>query len=90
MYYIYVIESKKTGRFYIGQTNNIDDRVTRHNNGRVTSTKTDGPWELKYTKELETRSEAVLLERKLKGFKKRDTLIRFFEDSNFRGVAQSG
>ncbi len=90
MYYIYVIESKKTGRFYIGQTENLDDRVTRHNKGRVTSTKNKGPWELKYSREVKSRSEAVLLEKKLKGFKKREALVRFFEDDNIRGVAQSG
>ena len=58
----------------------MENRVTRHNMGRVTSTKNKGPWELKYSREVETRSEALILERKLKGFKKRNVLIRFFED----------
>lgn len=90
MFFVYVIESKKTGKFYIGQTENLDNRVTRHNKGRVTSTKNERPWELKYSREVKNRSEAVFLERKLKGFKKRDTLVRFFEDNKIRGVAQSG
>lgn len=90
MFFVYVIESKNTGKFYIGQTKNLNDRVTRHNKERVTSTKNKGPWELKYSKEVENRSEAVLLEKKLKAFKKREALVRFFEDNKFRGVAQSG
>ena len=87
MYYVYVIESESSGRYYIGQTGNLEERLERHNNGRVKSTKSRGPWKLKYYFELKTRKEAVSLEQKLKNIKKRDLLIKY---CNIRGVAQSG
>ncbi len=33
MYYTYIIQSKKSGRFYIGSCQNIDKRIERHNAG---------------------------------------------------------
>jgi putative endonuclease len=87
MYYVYVIESESSGRYYIGQTGNLEERLERHNKGRVKSTKGRGPWKLKYYFELKTRREAVSLEQKLKNIKKRDLLIKY---CNIRGVAQPG
>ena len=33
MYYTYIIQSQKNGRFYIGSCHNIDRRIERHNAG---------------------------------------------------------
>jgi putative endonuclease len=76
-FFIYVLRSQKDNSFYIGQTNNIGDRLARHNSGRSLSTKSKRPWELIYQKDFTTRSEAVLFERKLKSFKNRDYLLRY-------------
>ena len=35
MYYVYLIESLKDGRYYIGQTNNLEERLKYHNRGNV-------------------------------------------------------
>ena len=88
MYYVYIIESESTGKFYIGQTNHVQKRLERHNKGRVKSTRGRGPWKLKYFFVQETRKNAVSLEQKLKNLKKRELLIKYCE--NARGVAQSG
>ncbi|MEL6557298.1 MAG: GIY-YIG nuclease family protein [Bacteroidota bacterium] len=69
MYYTYILESTSTGRLYIGQTKDLYDRIDRHNRNLNKSTKNQGPWKLLYNTIFETRSEAVTLERKLKGFK---------------------
>ena len=87
MYYVYVIESESSGRYYIGQTGNLEERIERHNKGRVRSTKGRGPWKLKYYFEVKTRKEAVSLEQKLKSIKNRERLIEYCET---RGVAQPG
>ncbi|KAA3615100.1 MAG: hypothetical protein D8M58_21925 [Calditrichaeota bacterium] len=40
MFYVYLIESVEFGTYYIGQTNNIDERVNNyHNAGRCKYTK---------------------------------------------------
>jgi putative endonuclease len=90
MYYVYIIESLESKRYYIGQTNNLKARIERHNNGRNLSTKAYLPWELKWWKEYETRAEAIMIEKKIKGIKKRDGIKSFVSENNFRGVAQPG
>ena len=68
----------------------MDGRVAKHNAGRNLSTKHDIPWQLKWWKEFETRSEAVRIERKIKGIKKREGLEKYVFKNVFRGVAQPG
>ncbi|MBK7255132.1 MAG: GIY-YIG nuclease family protein [Ignavibacteria bacterium] len=50
MYFTYIIKSVKTGKLYIGQTNNIENRIWKHNSNKVFSTKNRGPWKLIYVK----------------------------------------
>jgi putative endonuclease len=64
--FVYILFSEKRSRFYVGQTANIVERLKRHNQGRVPSTKTGVPWELVLQIEVLNRSEALILERKIK------------------------
>jgi putative endonuclease len=75
-YYVYVLYSEKTNTFYKGQTNDISDRVRRHNSGTNRSTKPGIPWILIWFAEKRTRSQALNLERKLKNMS-REKLIKF-------------
>jgi putative endonuclease len=90
MYYVYIIESLASKRYYIGQTDNLKARIKRHNSGRNLSTNAYIPWELKWWKEYETRAEAIKIEKKIKGIKKREAIKSFVSENNFRGVAQPG
>ena len=78
-YFVYVIRSETTGKRYIGQTSDLKARLDRHNSDygkdRYTS-KQDGPWELVYSEELETRSTAVRRERFLRSGKGREGILR--------------
>ena len=68
-YFVYIIRSETTGKRYIGQTSDLKARIDRHNSdyGKDRYTrKQEGPWELVYSEELETRSAAVRRERFLK------------------------
>ena len=42
--YLYILQSKKTGRYYIGSCLDPDRRLAQHNANAVTSTKNKGPW----------------------------------------------
>jgi putative endonuclease len=66
MYFVYIIFSEVSSKYYTGQTNNIDDRLKRHNSGLSLSTKSCKPWVLIYYVEFNTRSEAMILEHKIK------------------------
>ena len=63
---VYILFSEKRSRYYIGQTIDIEKRLKRHNQGSVPSTKYGIPWELVLQVEVLSRSEAMLLEKKIK------------------------
>ena len=67
MFFVYILFSDSIAKFYVGQTNNIEDRLIRHNSGFVKSTKLGLPWNLVRFFEVSTMSEAMLLEKKIKG-----------------------
>jgi putative endonuclease len=68
-YYFYVLRSRTTGRFYTGHTENLTRRIFQHNNNQTVSIKNRGPWELFYSEEYPTRSEAAQRERNVKRMK---------------------
>jgi putative endonuclease len=77
-FFVYFIQSRKDGTFYIGQTNNLEKRIERHNRGLVTTTKNRIPFDLVYAEHYNSRREAMLRERYLKslrGVKEKKTII---------------
>ncbi|APF19845.1 GIY-YIG nuclease family protein [Caldithrix abyssi] len=74
MYYTYVLESLASGRHYFGHTQNLEERLTRHNSGKVRSTKAFRPWRLIYYEEFATRSEAFQREQFFKTIEGRQWL----------------
>jgi putative endonuclease len=78
MFYLYILQSETSGRYYIGQTDNLDRRLAEHNNPLYTSSKTTkrfrGPWKLVYSERYETRSEAIIRERQIKAWKSRKAI----------------
>jgi putative endonuclease len=68
-FYVYVLRSLTTKRFYVGQTKDLANRLRRHNEGRVKSTRAFRPWSIVYVEKFETRLEAVGRERELKSLK---------------------
>ncbi|WP_370281134.1 GIY-YIG nuclease family protein [Robiginitalea marina] len=65
-YLVYVLYSKKLNRYYVGNTQNLEDRLQRHNTGGSKYTSRGIPWNLVRCFECSTRSEAVRLERQIK------------------------
>lgn len=56
---VYILRSLAKARTYVGQTNNIDKRVAKHQQGLVNSTRSYRPWQLVYKEEFESRAEAM-------------------------------
>lgn len=71
MFNVYVLKNQE-GLLYIGQTNNMEDRLRRHNADFSISTKNKGPWKLVYKEEFATRAEAMKREKNLKSFAGRE------------------
>ena len=67
MHYVYLLECQEDKSWYIGQTDNLDNRVTRHNNGsgaRTTARKEN--WKLIYYEAYLTKSDVLGREKFLK------------------------
>ena len=59
----------QSGKLYIGQTQDLEERIKRHNKGSSKSTKSGIPWELVYTEKYATRSEVMKREKYFKKLK---------------------
>ncbi len=70
MFFTYILFSTAYDKYYIGQTNDLEDRLYRHNAGSNKSTAPYRPWKIVCTIPKETRAEAVVLENKLKNLTK--------------------
>ena len=69
-FYVYILQSNATGRYYCGQTNDLDRRIREHNDPASYSAKTTkhfvGPWRLVWSKSFDSRAGAMAQERSIK------------------------
>lgn len=70
MFFTYILHSEKSKRYYCGQTGNLTQRIRQHNDptykGSLTTKRFQGPWQLIWSQESATRSEAMLKEKQIK------------------------
>ena len=85
MYQVYILYSEKGKRYYIGQTQDVEARLHRHNSGYEKSTSPYRPYNLVCKMEKPTRSEAMKLEKKLKNLNTED-LKKFIQKYGGREV----
>ena len=76
MAYVYILESQKDKRFYIGSTENIEERLSRHNQGYEKATKPYTPSQVVFKQRCSNIEEARLPERKIKRWKRRDFILK--------------
>ena len=69
MFYTYVLQSQKDGKFYTGYTNNLRKRFKEHNEGSVEYTKGRGPYKLIYYEACLNEQDARSREKYLKSGK---------------------
>ncbi|MCZ2459726.1 MAG: GIY-YIG nuclease family protein [Chitinophagales bacterium] len=65
-YYVYILWSEKLGKFYVGSTKDVENRLREHNKGESKFTSKGIPWVLVWQESVETNSEAVGLEMRIK------------------------
>lgn len=64
--YLYLLKSLKDGKYYIGQTYDLEKRIAEHNRGEVPSTRYRAPLKLIGVEEYEDRDIARWREHELK------------------------
>jgi putative endonuclease len=65
-YFVYILESQVDSSLYTGQTNDLKERLRRHNSGLVKATRSKSPYRLGYFEVYPTRADAMWREWELK------------------------
>jgi putative endonuclease len=79
MFTVYIIKSEKSGKYYIGVTSNLIQRLRHHNSGANKSTKNRGPWILVFQEIFDDTKSAWLRERQIKSYKGGEAFKKLFE-----------
>jgi putative endonuclease len=66
MFYVYVLLGTNDGKFYTGATSDLKERIRKHNNGQVPSTKNRRPLDLVYYEACMCKDDAFRREKYLK------------------------
>ena len=66
MFYSYILISEKNGRYYVGHSSDLVERLNTHNIGKVKSTRNKGPWKCVYFEEYNTKLGANRRELEIK------------------------
>ena len=81
MFYIYVLQSLKDLRTYVGYTYDLEKRFEKHNRGLVKSTKHRRPFKLIFSENFQTEFEAKRREVYWKSGAGRRKLKEYFESN---------
>ncbi|MBK5215567.1 MAG: GIY-YIG nuclease family protein [Candidatus Pacebacteria bacterium] len=79
MEYVYILQSERNSRYYIGSTNNLERRLLEHNSGHTKSLRNLLPMILVFNQGYEKIGEARKMELRLKRLKSRiiiESIIR--------------
>ena len=74
-YFVYVLQSLKDNKYYIGSTSNVEARLLFHNNGFQRSTRYRLPFKLLYYESFDSMKEALIRESKSR-ITKVETLLK--------------
>jgi len=81
---VYILQSEKNIRYYVGSTNDLDRRLVEHNSGKTKSLKYLRPLRVVFKKEYATLLEARKMELRLKNLKSRSILEKIIKEGEIR------
>ncbi len=79
MPFVYILQNEK-GKFYIGSTIDLSERIQHHKGGHTPTTKRFGNVELVFSQEYKTLKETRAIELKLKKLKRHDYIEKIVKD----------
>lgn len=82
MFTAYILQNEKDGKYYIGSTDDITQRLLKHSKGYSQYTKNRGPFEVIYKEIYNTRSEAKKREYYLKSLKSRSIIEKIIRQAS--------
>ena len=75
-HFVYILKSKSADKYYIGSSLDPEIRLKYHNTIEKGFTSRYRPWEIFYTKEYSSKSEALAAERRIKSWKSKKKVIK--------------
>lgn len=85
MYFVYILQSLKDGKLYVGYTNNLKRRFFEHNRGLIKITKWRRPFKLIFYGAFLNQQDATAREKYFKslyGSKERKRIVKEFLGKN--------
>ena len=80
MAWVYILQSEVNNRFYIGSTDDLEQRLLEHNAGNSGYTKFSRPFMIVFSQEYKTLKDARYIENRLKRLKKHDYIENIVKD----------
>jgi putative endonuclease len=78
--YVYILQDRLTGRFYIGSTTDINRRLRQHEHGSTKTTARMHSKKLVFSQEFSELRTARRIEVRLKQFKRRDFIEKIVRE----------
>ena len=69
MFYTYILFSVTVKKYYVGASENPEERLKKHNAKNKGFTNQASDWQIVFLKPFETKSEALAYERRIKSWK---------------------
>jgi putative endonuclease len=86
MYFVYILQSLRTGGFYVGQCDHLIERFYEHQRGANLATRNRGPWWVPYFEIHSSRSAALRRERQIKSAKSAESIRRIIRTSGLESL----
>jgi predicted GIY-YIG superfamily endonuclease len=80
---VYILKTT-AGKYYIGSTSNLKNRIKHHQGGCTPSTRRLGKPDLIFRQEYPTLNDARFVERKLKKLKRKDYIEKIIKEGEIR------
>jgi putative endonuclease len=81
MYFTYILFSESLDRYYIGATEDPQERIKKHNSKNKGFTNRAKDWEFVYLNSFESKKEAFEHEKQIKSWKSRAKIKKLIEDN---------
>jgi putative endonuclease len=92
MFYVYILFSKTANKYYIGHTDDVQRRLSEHNDPLASTGKfcaKNGPWEIVFVQsDFVTRADAMKREKQIKSWKSRKKIEELMKRIPLAPLAQ--
>ena len=80
MFYTYILQSTIDSSFYIGYSQNPQERLLKHNSSNKGYTATRKPWVLVHIEQFSSKTQAIKREKELKRMKSKVYILKLIEE----------